>query len=154
MDTHASKQSTLSGRRNARHRCEDGLSRSITRSQSERRYAQQGRVVTPRRPDAGNRGGPNNMETKKEMDADRLDEFHNGRKAAAANIDIETCEIRRLYVPEFDPYLRGLSEDLATRIDLSKDLFLRSPDSGGWSGNAIFPRPKPRRCTLASNAKE
>jgi len=72
------------------------------------------------------------METKKETDADRLDEFHNGRKAAAAEIDIETCKIRCLYVPDFDPYPLGLPEHLTTRIDLSKDLFVRSPGSGGW----------------------
>jgi hypothetical protein len=88
-----------------------------------------------RRPDAGNREGENNMDTK-DTDA-AMDEFREwvaSRKAAAATIDIETCKLHCCYGDVHDPY--GLIEaqgELPEEMgQLGEIYFVSSPDSGGW----------------------
>jgi hypothetical protein len=113
--------------------------------------------MTPRRPDAGNQGGANNMAIKKEVDADRLDEFRKwvaSRKAAGATIDIETCELYWVYAYTSDPYGLFEAESSLTRQRrrVGRVYFVRSPDNNGPSAKMIFHRPSARRCGPAVNA--
>jgi hypothetical protein len=92
----------------------------------------------PTRPDAGNREGENNMDTNKDTNAAiTMDEFRDwvaSRKAAAATIDIETCELGWWYGEVLDPYDLLLAQgELPEEVrQIGRNYFVRSPDSGGW----------------------
>jgi hypothetical protein len=91
----------------------------------------------PTRPDAGNREGENNMDTNKDTNAAiTMDEFRDwvaSRKAAAATIDIETCELGWWYGEVLDPYDLLLAQgELPEEVrQIGRNYFVRSPDSGG-----------------------
>jgi len=60
-----------------------------------------------------------------------FEEWLAGRKEAGGKIDIQICEIARWCVQTLDPY--GVEPDLPEELQqFGLDLFVRSPDSGGW----------------------
>jgi hypothetical protein len=68
-----------------------------------------------------------------------IEAYYANRRAAGAAIDIETCEIRCWYAPDFDPYDIG---DRAIEGCASRQLFVRSADSDGWINECSLPAGK------------
>jgi hypothetical protein len=63
----------------------------------------------------------------------------NDRKEAGAAIDTETCEIRVWWAPDFDQYL---TDDDPIIAGVSRQLFVRSPERGGWINEVDLPPEK------------
>jgi hypothetical protein len=75
-----------------------------------------------------------NKETDPEMTMDEFRDWVASRKAAAATIDIETCELGWWYGKVLDPYgLIDAQGDLPEAMrQIGTIYFVSSPDSGGW----------------------
>jgi hypothetical protein len=84
------------------------------------------------------RQGENNMHTNTYTDAamtmDKFRDWVASREAAAATIDIETCELGWWYGELLDPYglIGAQGELLEEERMVGRNKFVRSPDSGGW----------------------
>jgi hypothetical protein len=65
-----------------------------------------------------------------------------GRKEAAKLIDVATCEITGCYGQILDPY--GVLELTPEERCVGKNLFVRSPDSGGWVSISDLPEESSR----------
>src|SRR5229473_626475 len=78
------------------------------------------------------------MDTNKDTDAamtmDEIRDWVASRKAAAATIDIDTCELGCWYGFGIDPYglLMAQGELPEEMRQLGKNHFVRSPGSNGW----------------------
>ena len=68
-----------------------------------------------------------------DMPLDQFRDWVTGRPAAAAKIDVETCEVAWCYGDILDPYgLHAALGDAYEETNYGRLHFVRSPESDGW----------------------
>ena len=77
-----------------------------------------------------------------EMTLDQFEAWVASRQEAGRSIAIETCELGRWFVFDSDPYGFKTASGRAVYPQISKDRFVRDPDSRGWIWEGDLPKEK------------